>query len=244
VKSFATSGGSLNPGATLSTTLQITSPTVPNGSYPIISTAARTTASPLSSSASVSYNVDAGGGTQLPWTFTDNFDRPDSPVLGNGWSVPTGSLKIQSLEARNETNNTFSLAVQLGLMGATQTVEARFASTNSNSTPRFGVVVRYGGPQNYYSCYRQLGGSSVVRIAKMQNGVETVLKSVGIANPALNILSTLSCQASGSTLTLRVDGVTKLSMTDGTFSTGSAGYTISTQKTGSHRADNFSARVQ
>jgi hypothetical protein len=243
-KTYATASGNINPGATLSTTLRITSPAVPNGSYTIVSAATRTTASPLSGSATVNYNVDSGGGSQPPWTFTDNFDRPDSPVLGNGWSVPTGSLMIQSEEARNETNNTFSLAVQLGLMGPTQTVEARFASTNSNSAPRFGVVVRYGGLQNYYICYRQLGGSSVVRIAKMQNGVETVLKSVGIANPALNALSTLSCQASGSTLTLRVDGVTKLSMTDGTFSTGSAGYAISTQKAGSHRADNFNALVQ
>jgi hypothetical protein len=191
------------------------------------------------------YNVALG---EVPpvtaGTFTDNFDRPDSSVLGNGWSVPTGNLMIQSGEARNQASNTFSLAVQPGLMGPTQLVEARFASTNSNSAPRFSVVVRYGNSQNYYICYRQLGGSSVVRIAKMQNGVETVLKSTGIGNPTLNALSTLSCQASGNTLTLRVDGVTKLSMTDGTFSTGSAGYAISSKVGFSHRADNFSAIVQ
>ena len=103
--------------------------------------------------------------------------------------------------------------------------------------------MRYRDPQNYYICYRQVGGSSIVRIAKMQNGVETVLKSVGIGNPALNALSKLSCQASGSTLTLLIDGVTKLSMIDGTFSTGSAGY-ADIAKAGSHRADNFSAMVQ
>jgi hypothetical protein len=51
-------------------------------------------------------------------------------------------------------------------------------------------------------------------------------------------------QASGRILTLRVDGVTKLSVTDGSFSTGSAGYTISTQKAGSHRADSFNALIQ
>ena len=190
------------------------------------------------------YNVAPDGPPPSPGpTFTDNFDRPDAPVLGNGWSVMTGSLMIQSGEARNQPNSTFSLAVQPGLMGATQMVAASFASTNNNSAPRFGVVVRYQNPQNYYICYRQVGGSSVVRIAKVQNGVETVLKSVGIANPALNAFSTLSCQASGSTLTLRIDGVTKLSTSDGTFTTGSAGYTIST-KPAAHRVDNFSAIVQ
>ena len=162
--------------------------------------------------------------------FTDTFDRPNSPVLGNGWSVLAGSLMLQAGEARNQSTSTFSLAVQPGLVGATQTVAASFASTNNNTGPRFGVVVRYQNPQNYYICYRQVGGSSVLRIAKVQNGVETVLKSVGIGNPALNAFSTLSCQASGSTLTLLIDGVTKRSTIDGTFSTGRVGYTISTQR--------------
>ena len=82
---------------------------------------------------------------------------------------------------------------------ATQTVEASFASTDNNSAPRFGVVVRYLDAQNYYMCYRQVGGSSVVRIAKVQNGTETVLKSAGITNPPANTLFTLSCKVSGST---------------------------------------------
>ena len=69
--------------------------------------------------------------------------------------------------------------MQPDLVGATQLVTASFASTNNNSGPRFGVVVRYQNPQNYYICYRQVGGSSVLRIAKVQNGVETMLKSVG-----------------------------------------------------------------
>ncbi len=54
-------------------------------------------------------------------TFTDTFDRPDSPVLDNGWAVMTGSLMIQAGEGRNHANTTFSLAVQPDLVGATQT---------------------------------------------------------------------------------------------------------------------------
>ncbi len=134
--------------------------------------------------------------------------------------------------------------MQPDLVGATQVVTASFASTNNNSAPRFGVVVRYQNPQNYYICYRQVGGSSILRIAKVQNGVETVLKSVGIGNPASNAFSKLSCQASGSTLTLLVDGVTKISVSNGTFTTGSVGYTISTLAGSSHRAENFTATAQ
>ena len=244
LKSFGASSVTAGPGASASTTLQITSPAVPTGSYAIVGAATRTTSSPPSGSGSMYYNVVPGGPVPPTGpTFTDIFDRPDSPVLGNGWSVISGSLMLQSGEARNQAGSTFSLAVQPGSIGATQTVATSFASTNNNDGPRFGVVVRYRDSSNYYMCYRQVGGSSVLRIAKMQNGVETVLKSVGIGNPTLKVLSKISCQASGSTLTLFIDGVMKVSMSDGTFGTGSAGFMISA-KVGSHRADNFSAMVQ
>jgi hypothetical protein len=246
-KSFGASSVTTTPGATVSTTLQITSLSVPSGAYTIVSAATSTTASPLSGSASMLYNV----GPYVPPPpppptgpgFTDTFDRPDSPVLGNGWSVIAGSLMLQAGEVRNQSTSTFGLAVQPGLMSATQTVAASFASTNNNSGPRFGVVVGYQNPQNYYICYRQVGGSSVLRIAKVQNGAETVLKSVGIGNPAPNVFFKLGCKANGSSLTLQIDGVTKGSATDATFSTGRVGYTIST-KGSSHRIDNFSAIVQ
>jgi hypothetical protein len=96
-------------------------------------------------------------------------------------------------------------------------------------------------------CYRQVGGSSVGRIARVQNGVETVIKSVAMPNPTRNVLFTLSCQASGATLTLQV-GSTRLSGTDATFGSGAVGllmgYTTSTGSTLSQRADNFSAAMQ
>jgi hypothetical protein len=246
-QSFGAASVTTNPGATASTTLQITSPVVPSGSYATVIAATSPTDSTLAGSTSVHYNVAPDAPPPPPpagATFTDTFDRPDSPLLDNGWTVPTGSLMIQSGEGRNPPTTTFSLAVQPDLVGAAQTVDASFASTNNNSAPRFGVVVRYQNPQNYYLCYRQVGGSSVLRIAKVQNGAETVLKSVGIGNPAPNAFSTLSCQASGTTLTLRLDGVTKLSTSHGLFTTGSVGYTISTQKGSSHRTDRFTATAQ
>jgi len=233
----------LGPGATGSTALEVTSPAVAAGSYAIAITVANTADPTLSTSVPVTYVVAAPpSSTGTTGTFADDFNRPDSPVLGNDWAV-TGSLIIQSGEARNAASSASSVAVLPDLAGATQTVAASFASTNNNSAPRFSVLVRYQDPLNYYACYRQVGGSSVVRITKVQNGKETVLKSAGIGNPAANAFSTLSCQMSGTTLTLRVDGATKLSVSDATFSTGNAGYAIST-KAASHRVDNFSASIQ
>jgi hypothetical protein len=99
------------------------------------------------------------GDTGTPGTFTDNFNRPDSPVLGNGWSVVAGSFMIQSLEGRNQSASPFSLAVPPGLMGATQTVAASFTSTDNNASPSFGVVMRYQNAQNYYKCCNRSGVS-------------------------------------------------------------------------------------
>jgi hypothetical protein len=242
-KIFGATSVTPNPGTTVSTTLRITSAAVPSGSYTIVGAAISTATSGLSGSTPMVYNVTANDPPVPPGpTFNDTFDRPNAPVLGNGWSVGTGGMMIETGEARNQPG-TSGLVVQPGLAGPTQMVAASFASTNNNSAPRFGVVVRYQSPQNYYICYRQVGGSSALRVAKVQNGVETVLKSAGVANPTLNAWSRLSCEASGSTLTLKLDGVAKVTTTDPTFSTGNAGFSISS-KAGAHRADNFSAIVQ
>lgn len=68
--------------------------------------------------------------------------------------------------------------------------------------------------------------------------------SFNMGNAAVNAFSTLSCHASGTTLTLHINGVAKVSASDATFPTGAAGFAISAPKTGSHRVDNFSALVQ
>ena len=77
---------------------------------------------------------------------------------------------------------------------------------------RFGLIVRYRDALNYYVCYRMTGGTSVLRISKVVNGLETVLKSAPSANPAKDAMFQLSCSAESSTLTLelgasRLDGL-------------------------------------
>jgi hypothetical protein len=201
-------------------------------------------------SAVATYTVSApagGGGTGgQGGTFADDFDRPDAAELGNGWSVAAGSFKIASGEARNNIVKTTHVAVRPELTGATQTVQATFASVNNNLAPRFGAVLRYGGPGRYYLCYRQVGGASLLRISKVVNGVETVLKAVGIPNPVVGAPFTVSCSVSGTALTMQLDGVPKVAATDAALATGSAGFAMGGAIGGgaSHRATTFSANVQ
>jgi hypothetical protein len=87
----------------------------------------------------------------------------------------------------------------------------------------------------------------VLRIAKVVNGVETILKSAAVSNPAQGSRFTLSCQASAGTLTLQLDGVSKVTVADPAATvSGSVGFAMGGSSGGaiSHRADDFSAIVQ
>ena len=234
----------LAEGATGSTSLQVTSSaTASAGPYGL---SLSTSESGLFGSAGASYTVMvvAAGGAG----FTDGFDRADDPAaLGNGWSAVSGSFQIVSGEARNQASKVLHVAVRPELQGVAQTVSTTFASTSNNVSPRFGVVLHYLSAGNYYLCYRQIGGSSVVRIAKVVNGVETVLKSATVTNPAQGSRFTLSCQATGGSLTLGLDGVTKATVADPAATvSGSVGFAMGGSSGGgaSHRADDFSAIVQ
>ena len=235
----------LAEGATGSTSLQVTSSASAGaGSY---SLSLSTSESGLVGSAGATYTVApvaAGGGGG----FTDGFDRADDPAaLGNGWSAVSGSFQIVSGEARNQVSKVLHMAVRPELQGIAQTVSTTFASMSNNVAPRFGVVLHYLSAGNYYLCYRQMGGSSMLRIAKVVNGVETALKTVALANPAQGSRFTLSCQASGGLLTLLLDGVTKVTVADPAATvSGSVGFAMGGSSGGavSHRADDFSAIVQ
>jgi NPCBM-associated, NEW3 domain of alpha-galactosidase len=237
----------IGEGAAASTTLQVTSSAAaPPGTYNLsLSTAESGLAGSSGASYTVTGPVGPGGGGG---SFTDAFDRPDDPTgLGNGWSAASGGFQIVSGEARNQVAKVFHMAVRPELVGATQTVAAAFASTSNNVSPRFGVVLRYRDVRNHYLCYRQVGGTSVLRIAKVVNGVETVLKSVAVPNPVQGARFTLSCQVSGGALTLQLDGATKATASDASpLAAGSAGFAMggSTGGGASHRADDFSAVVQ
>jgi hypothetical protein len=151
-------------------------------------------------------------------------------------------LTIEGQELKNTGIAGDHIAVFPGLSDFTQTVSADFASVDNNLGPRFGVILRYQDPQNYYRIYRAIGGSSVLRISKVVAGTETVLATVSIANPTKNVFFRLEGRASGQTLTLALDGVDRATVTDATFSAGTVGILIQAGGTTSfHRADNFLA---
>ena len=177
--------------------------------------------------------------------FSDSFTRQDSPDVGNGWQELSDGLAIVNKELTSAaTRHLFQIAIVPTFNSARQTVGAKFATLNSNSNPRFGVVLRYQDPLNYYLISRLGGGTSVLQISKVVNGTETVLKSVALSNPVSNTFFRLEGDADDTTLTLKLDGATKLIVTDSTFTIGSVGIglgSMSLTTAQTVRADDFAA---
>ena len=177
--------------------------------------------------------------------FDDTFVRSNQNPPGNGWSVARGSLGIVSGEMRSASGSSDNIAVVTGLTGTTATVAADFASTNNSKSPQLGLVVRYQDANNYYALYRNIaaGGGRRVRISKFVNGVETVLANVSDANPAENSFFHMVARASGTSLSLEVDGVVVATASDAAFHSGMVGIRMASSIV-SNRADNFTATVQ
>ena len=242
---FTPSTLNLGPGATGTTSMKVTSSAAaPSGNNTISAVATNTGDTAFKGSGAATYQVqaDVGGGS-----FTDDFNRPNASILGNGWSKVGGTLSIQSNQVVTGTARSTHMAVQGGLTGATQNASARFASMNNSVSPRFAVLVRYQDPKNYYMCYRQ-ANSGALGIARVANGAETILKSISAANPTKGQLFTLGCQAQGSTITLSLNGAGKVSVANATAPAGkvgvAVGYPSGRRGGAAHRIDDFTATAQ
>jgi hypothetical protein len=175
-----------------------------------------------------------------PTSFSDNFQRADSTVLGTGWIEPQGSnFFIQNYSLRNGTENTRHLAVQDSLTMATGRVTAKFTSLNNNGGPRFGLVFGFVHAGSYYSAYRQAGGSAMFKIVRVTNGVETVLAQRSCANPVRGVKFDLAVSVSSSSVVLTGAGCT-LTRTGLSVAPGKVGVMVAGSGT-SHVVNDFQA---
>jgi outer membrane protein assembly factor BamB len=212
------------------------------------------------SAASDALTVTVVAPTGGPVSFSDTFTRPDSPSPGNGWQEAQGDLGIKGNELRNAPLKDTHIAIQPALSGLTHTAAASFASVDNNTGPRLGVVLRFQDPRNYYLLYRQVGGSSQLRISRIINGFETILATAGTPNPTVNTFFRITAEATGKDLTLKLCSATdtstgtacttfaqKLTATDPMpLAGGSVGVLIGTGtgSTQQYRVDKFAAQVQ
>jgi hypothetical protein len=125
-----------------------------------------------------------------------------------GWTEPQGDLFIQDHRLRNGIQDTRHLAVQNSLTMATGQVTAAFSSLNNNAGPRLGLVVGFVDAGNYYAAYRQVGGSSRLKIVRVTNGVETLLAQRNSGNPGRGSTFELAVSISPGQIVLTSGGQT------------------------------------
>jgi hypothetical protein len=104
-----------------------------------------------------------------------------------------------------------------------------------------------------------MGGSSVLRIARIMNGIETILASIGTPQATVNTPFRLSADATGTKLTLKLCAATDtstgttcvntlqtLTATDSMLAGGSVGVLLGTGSgsTQQYRVDKFAAEVK
>ena len=180
------------------------------------------------------------GNASVNNTFDDDFNRPNSTVLGNGWSEISGDFQILNMQLRNKGAGTHK-AVEDGFSGFNLSAAADFTSTYNGNNPTFGIISRYQNQSNYYFFYRTVGGTSSARISKIVNGAETVLASAAIANPSVNSPFKIEGRAIGNNLSIFVDGIVRAKISDSTFSNGKTGIFVRTPSNITYIVDNFFA---
>jgi len=175
-----------------------------------------------------------------PGSFLDEFTRPDADTLGTAWVVPQGNYGIDSDKARSGTSAMWHLALPVGMSSNTQSVAASFAANYTTGGPAFGLVLRFQDAGNYYRVWGQTGSTSGLRIDKVVNGVQTLLKWAKWSNASQNVFFQIEGRAEGNTIKLFLNGVERISVTDTTFTGGRLGMAVwpggHVQRVGSFKA--------
>jgi hypothetical protein len=149
---------------------------------------------------------------------------------------------VQTEAATVDTTNQSAdnTAIIGGISGG---IAADFTSVDNNDLKCVGFVLGYADAENYYRLCRLVGGSSVLRIYRVRNGVETILSTTSIANPVPNVPFRASASISNGIVTFTVETITATAPYD-TLTNGAPGLYF---KTGTgvgkskHTADNVVA---
>jgi pectate lyase len=166
--------------------------------------------------------LTAGTAAQAATVFSDNFDDGNATGWsrsGGSWSVATDGSPVY------RQTSTSSTARSLATAGpwTNTSVAARVKPQAFNGTGRYAAVVsRAQNTTNFY--YLALLNTNRVELRRLVGGASTTLAAATLA-VSTGTWYALRLDASGTALRGYVDGTLRVSATDGTFSSGSIGFT-------------------
>jgi hypothetical protein len=172
-----------------------------------------------------------------PTSGSDDFNRADGSLGANWTPIVDGALTISSqvaagTAAAGTTGDTWSAAS----FGSDQFSQIETTSTQLTGGQWIGAAVRAqnGGLDTYLGIYFWNSGSPVLRLYKRSSGNWAQLGST-VTTAALPAGAQLQVKAVGSTVSLLVNGVLKISVTDTSLTGGAPGI----MAYGTSQADNW-----
>jgi hypothetical protein len=156
--------------------------------------------------------------------FNDGFNRSDSTEISDSWAEATGDLAI----AGNALVSDFggeSIAVVGGISAASANVQATFSLASATTDASAGLLLRATGtcdtkcPTSYVGRIRKTGSTYRAEIVKTMDCAASTLASEEVASST----GTLRFVASGSSLTLSIDGVSVATASDSSIAVGTIG---------------------
>jgi hypothetical protein len=158
--------------------------------------------------------VTGSSGASLP--FADNFNRPDSPILGGPWVEDAGAIGVSGQQALAQAAGA-SVATLNGISAADVSVQATVSVGSGTAARSPGLVARYSGPgdTNLYAGFLTYnpGGSLTADIWRSLNGAWVQLASAPVGAAA----GTLRFDVVGTSLNLYLNDLLAASATDGTI---------------------------
>jgi RHS repeat-associated protein len=169
---------------------------------------------------------------------SDDFNRADSTNLGANWTERADDLSIVANTLRNASTGGDALASYCGVYSnVAVSAQVQHASAGSGTTT-LGVRWNANGgvpTQGYNVDVQSSGAVYLVRVSDW-----TVLGSYTIPGYTAGTWYTLTLRAQGANLSVDVNGVTRISATDTTFTSGEVGvWSWNASSAGQHRFDDF-----
>lgn len=196
------------------------------------------TSTPTVTATPTATSTATGTPTAAP-TPGDDFNRADSTSLGPNWTERSGDLRIVSQVLRNASTSGDIVASWVGGPYSNVAASAQMQITAGSGTTsvgiRWGSYVS-GAPTAGYNA--ELLSTGQVVLWRLNNWAQ--LGTYTIPGYAAGQLITITLRANGSSLSVDVDGVTRITATDATFTSGQVGLWSYNPGAGDrHGFDNF-----
>jgi PKD repeat protein len=171
----------------------------------------------------------------------DDFNRADSTDLGANWTEWTGNWHIASEMLGNASTGDELVASFNGGLYSDVTVTATAQMTGGQGGVALGVRWEEYDPSPTAGYIAELDSDGVVGLWRLDTWQE--LGSYTIAGYQPGQWVTLTLRAVGSNLSVRVNGVTRITATDGAFTSGEVGlWSYDPTAVNQHRFDNFAVQ--